>query len=87
MSSITAQEQTVRQRVIEKMWSYLDTTFQNFSEANKIKIIVALLGKTIPQQVEPTSTPIETKVVIIRDTNGNKSQDGGSSRPVSVIRV
>lgn len=49
---ITAQEYTVRQRVLEKLWVYVDDNFHKFTDANKLKIVVALCAKSMPQIIE-----------------------------------
>ena len=52
MSSITATVARVREQAIDKMWQYLYTNFDNFSEANKIKVTVAICAKSMPTIVE-----------------------------------
>ena len=42
----------VRERVIKKLWEYLDANFQNFTDANKIKIISTICAKSMPQIIE-----------------------------------
>ena len=42
----------VKERVVKKLWEYLDANFQNFTDANKIKIISTLCAKSMPQIVE-----------------------------------
>ena len=49
---ITSQESAVRQRVIEKLWVYLDDNFHKFTDANKIKILSSICAKSMPQIVE-----------------------------------
>ena len=69
MSSITAQEQTVRQRVLEKMWTYVDENFHKFTDANKLKIVVALCPKSMPQVVEATNTNINKMETVKIESN------------------
>ena len=42
----------VRERVIEKIWAYLDDNFHKFTEVNRMKIILAIAPKNIPQTVD-----------------------------------
>lgn len=86
MSNITAAQSSIRNAVLTKCWDYLNRHFDNFTEANKIKVSIALLTKDMPQSDGGDSKP-ETKVVIIRESNGHSSNQGDVSRPVSVIRV
>jgi hypothetical protein len=46
----------VRERVIEKIWAYLDDNFHKFTEANRMKIILAIAPKNIPQLVDGNIT-------------------------------
>jgi hypothetical protein len=54
MSDIDHAKKTlgVRERVIAKLWAYMDDNFHKFSEANKMKLMVAICGKNIPQQLD-----------------------------------
>lgn len=56
----------VKTRVLRKLWSHLDQNFHKYSEANQIKIMMALCTKDMPQQFEGVSA--ETKIIIIRDS-------------------
>jgi len=47
----------VRGEVLNKSWSYLRDNFHKFSEANKIKIALALTTKNIPQQFDDSARP------------------------------
>ena len=49
---ITAQQETIRQKVLTKLWDYVDENFHKFSEANKLKVVVALCSKSMPQIIE-----------------------------------
>ena len=42
----------VKERVVRKLWEYLDANFQNFTDANKIKIISSICAKSMPQIIE-----------------------------------
>ena len=46
----------VRERVIEKIWAYLDDNFHKFTEANRLKVILAIAPKNIPQTVDGNIT-------------------------------
>ena len=48
---ISSQE-TTRQKVLEKLWVYVDENFHKFTEANKIKVAVALCTRSMPQIIE-----------------------------------
>jgi len=41
----------VKQRVIGNCWNYVDANFRSFSEANKIKVALAILTKDMPTQL------------------------------------
>ena len=41
-----------KNQVLTKCWAFLYQDFHKFSQANQIKIALALCQKTIPQQVE-----------------------------------
>ena len=56
----------VREQVLNKCWDYLNCHFSNFSEANKIKIALALGQKSMPQQIEQ-----EIKVTMMSDIKLN----------------
>ena len=55
----------------------------------KYKVAERILLSTIKSDKEAGVPPAggETKVVIIRESNGNKGTEGDVPRPVSVIRV
>lgn len=52
IGQITAQQETIRQKVLEKLWDYVDQNFHKFTDANKLKVVVALCSKSMPQIVE-----------------------------------
>lgn len=52
IGQITAQQETVRQKVLSKLWEYVDQNFHKFSEPNKLKVVVALCAKSMPQVIE-----------------------------------
>jgi hypothetical protein len=62
----------VKEIVIGKCWDYFNENFHKFSEANKIKIGLALCTKDIPTQFDGSCTP-ETKIIIVR-SDGNKTE-------------
>lgn len=47
----TKQEKAVKELFLGKCWQYLDDNFHKFTEANKIKIALALATKDLPQEV------------------------------------
>ncbi len=49
---ITAQSHTVREKVLEMLWDYVKDNFHKFTDANKLKVVVALCPKSMPQIVE-----------------------------------
>jgi hypothetical protein len=71
MSTTTKEEKTATRDLIEKCRVYLLDNFHKFTEANRIKIALALIVKSIPTQIEGDNLP-GTKIIIIRD--GNKAQ-------------
>lgn len=58
MSAITQRERTVKQLVLDTCWEYLQSNFSKFSDANKLKVAMALCQKTIPQEVTGMSQQI-----------------------------
>ena len=42
----------IREEVLTKTWQYLFDNFHKFTEANKIKVALALAGKSIPTSIE-----------------------------------
>ena len=69
----------VRERVIKKLWEYLDANFQNFTDANKIKIISSICAKSMPQIVEGEYKVTKMPTVKIDD----KEQDLNFGRTAS----
>lgn len=55
----------LREKVLTNLWTYLDRHFENMSEANKIKFVLALCTKNIPTQVEGNYTST-TKMEVIK---------------------
>lgn len=51
MAAISNRERLLKDKVIDKCWAYLNANFDNFSEQNKLKILIALCTKSIPQEV------------------------------------
>lgn len=54
MGRILKAEENIREKVLGMMWTYVQDNFHKFSEANKIALAKALLGKNIPQQLDGT---------------------------------
>lgn len=52
----TKSEKTYKEIVIGRCWEYLDDNFHKFSEANKIRICLALVQKDIPTKMEGAVT-------------------------------
>ena len=42
----------VKERVLQKLWEYVDDNFHKFKESDKIKIISTLCAKSMPQIVQ-----------------------------------
>ncbi len=65
MSAITQRERTVKELVLETCWEYLRSNFSKFSDANKIKVALALAQKSLPQEtigsLQVTQMPAITK--------------------------
>lgn len=68
-------------------YDYLNDNFHKFTDANKLKVSLALATKMAPSNVEGERVGGDTKVIIIKDSNGNQNQDGTISRPISLLRV
>lgn len=49
---LTGREKTIKELFIGKCWSYLDSNFSKFTEANRIKIALALCQKDMPTIME-----------------------------------
>lgn len=64
----------VREIVIEKCWSYLNDNFHKLTEANKIKVAIAISTKNIPQKVEGMD---QKQIVIMGEI---KREDGAPKR-------
>ena len=56
MASISNRERLLKDKVIENCWQYLHDNFHKFSEPNKIKLLVALCGKSVPQEIQGNIT-------------------------------
>ena len=69
MSDIDHAKKTlgVRERVIEKLWAYLDDNFHKFTEANKMKLMVAICAKNIPQQVDGNIIYTSMSIIKVQD--------------------
>lgn len=52
MADITKYEKSQRELLIGKSWEYLNDNFHKFTEANKIKIALALSTKDMPTQMQ-----------------------------------
>ena len=85
MANLLSAESCHRSSFLKKGWKYLDDNFHKFSEDKLLKVLIPLLGKDVPQDMGDIKP--DTKVVIIRESNGHSSSEGNVSRPVSVIRV
>jgi hypothetical protein len=57
----------VRERVIEKIWAYLDDNFHKFTEVNRMKIILAIAPKNIPQTVDGNIVYTSMSVIKIQE--------------------
>jgi hypothetical protein len=52
----------VREKVIDNCWAYLYDNFHKFTEPNKLKVILAICPKNIPQKIEGVS-PQQTVIM------------------------
>jgi Cys-tRNA synthase (O-phospho-L-seryl-tRNA:Cys-tRNA synthase) len=73
---ITAQQETIRQKVLTKLWDYVDENFHKFTEANKLKVVVALCSKSMPQIVEGSYSV--TKMPTVKIDGKEQELDLGS---------
>jgi len=71
----------IREQVLTKCWQFLLVNFDKFTEANKIKIALALSTKNIPQEIEGLTTP-EVRVVIVR---ANADSDNAAEKRTDII--
>lgn len=67
VNQITAQQETVRQKVLTKLWDYVDENFHKFTDANKIKIVVSLCSRSMPQIIEGNYSVTKMPTVKIDD--------------------
>jgi hypothetical protein len=79
-------EKRAKIELLQKTWNYLNDNFHKFSETNKIKIALALNLRDMPTQLEGEVKGDGTKVVIIKETNGNQNTEGRLSRSLSIIK-
>lgn len=66
----------VRERVIGKLWDYLDDNFHKLTDANKLKVIVAICGKTIPQEVVGMNQQVVVVNEIIKNNKPHRYNIG-----------
>lgn len=66
MASISNRERLLQRKVIDKCWHYLNANFHNFTEQNKIRIIIALCSKDMPQEIQGSLTQKIVEVATIR---------------------
>ena len=60
----TKQEKTIKELFLGKCWEYLDNNFHKFSEANKIKVVLALCTKNVAQEVEGVTAQ---QIIVMND--------------------
>ena len=63
----------VREQVLSKCWQFLLVNFDKFSEANKIKIALAIAVKNVPDN---ENAQTETKIIIVNP----QAKDAASNR-------
>ena len=68
----------IRGKVIENCWNYLHDNFHKFNEHNKIKVILAICGKSVPQEI--ISDAKDTNIIIVRE---KKEQVGTDTQALS----
>ena len=56
MSNIPSTESSVRAQVLGMVWQWTYENFHKFTDANKIKVSISLMGKNIPQQIDQNIT-------------------------------
>lgn len=80
----TLAEKTLKELVLGKCWEYINDNFHKFNEANKIKVALALLQKSMPTVVEGDGLKGPQQIVVIRskESLGDTTQE--LSRQVSV---
>jgi hypothetical protein len=75
----------VREKVIEKCWDYLYRHFENFSDANRLKVILAICPKNIPQKVEGMNTQQTVIMGEIKRSDGSVLRYNLGSRDSSEV--
>jgi len=61
-----------KSRVLHKLWDHLDKNFHKYTEANQIRIMVALCTKDMPTQLDGQSQ--QTIINIIKAQTGEEKQ-------------
>ena len=66
----TKREKNLKELVLGKCWKYIHANFDNFNQANKIKISLALLQKSMPQEITGMSQQIIISATIQKEVSG-----------------
>lgn len=66
MPNITSSESYAKAQVVKNVWQWTLENFHKLSEANKIKISIAIMGRDMATKIEGKIEGGETKIIIIR---------------------
>ncbi len=69
MANITGREKQLREAVLDSCWEYLRDNFHKFSEANQLKVSIALCTKNLPQEINGELTHKVTQMPTIEKGN------------------
>ena len=66
----TERQKTLKELVLGKCWEYIHDNFHKFNQANKIKVSLALLQKSMPQEIEGIQQQIIVSATIQKEIPG-----------------
>jgi hypothetical protein len=72
----------IRHKVIDNCWEWLNSNFSKLTEQNKIKVVLAICGKNVPQEVISNARDMNVVIVKNGEPVGNTPQT--ISRPLPV---
>lgn len=75
---------SVRNKVIDNCWNWLHDNFHKLNETNKIKVILTICGKNVPQEIKNEGGQRVVQIVYAgnqpKEDNGNRPAEGSASR-------
>ena len=66
----TEREKNLKELVLGKCWKYIHDNFNKFNQVNKIKVSLALLQKSMPQEITGMNQQIIISAVIQKQLSG-----------------